>query len=281
MNAGDGAEEHNEEDLKSCQYVGDGPVHGCDRHEADPEARVKGILLFEAAPLVDFPPERADNAHAGQVLLNDGGENALLDVDFFKCSSDLHVKNQRVDHDDRDHERGAEHDTEVDPAHENKGQHDHDDCAEELHELLRDESLDGVHVRGAPLDDVSGAVLAVPCVGQVHDVGEEIVAHFSYKCLRAPSIHSPENISAQSGQTANHKYRGGDPDRVGPESACAADICNQSLYDARKNRGLGADDGVDGVGYDFRVHHIKQGYESRKNHAEGKVALGTREEMQY
>ena len=112
-------------------------------------------------------------------------------------------------------------------------------------------------------------------------MGEEIVAHLSYKCLRAPRVHSPENISAQSGQTANHKYRGGDPDRVGPESACAADICNQSLYDARKNRGLGADDGVDGVGYDFRVHHIKQGYESRKNHAEGKVALGTREEMQY
>ena len=56
---------------------------------------------------------------------------------------------------------------------------------------------------------------------------------------------------------------------------------NQSLYDTRQGSGLGADDGVDGVGYDFRVHHIKQGYESRKEHAEGKVALGTREEMQY
>ena len=68
---------------------------------------------------------------------------------------------------------------------------------------------------------------------------------------------------------------------MGSQSAGTADIFNQSRYDAGQYRRLCADDGVDSVGYDFRVYHIKQGYESRKEHAEGKVALGTREEMHY
>ena len=80
------------------------------------------------------------------------------------------MEHQRISHDDRNHDGRPQHDPEVNPSHKEERQGDQNNRAEKLRKLLRDKALDRLHVRSTALNDVTGAVLPVPGIGQVHDV---------------------------------------------------------------------------------------------------------------
>ena len=80
------------------------------------------------------------------------------------------VEQQRIDDDDREHDRRHERQLPVHKRHAHEREHDHCHSAEHGDELLFKEGLDTLNVRGAALDDIAGGVILVP--GKSGDDGE-------------------------------------------------------------------------------------------------------------
>ena len=71
---------------------------------------------------------------------------------------------------------------------------------------------------------------------------KEVVAHFPDEDFRASRVHRAEDVSADSRQKTDSKYRRCNHDRVSPKSVHASDGGDQTARAIRQVDGLCADD---------------------------------------
>ena len=264
------ADQHDEHRLDAGRRVADGPEVRKRAAQAHPERGIVLILLFKALPLVFLAAKGAHYAHAGQILLRDGGQHALGFVAGGVALPDGVVEQQRIDDDDREHDRRHERQLPVHKRHAHERKHDHCHSAEHGDELLFKEGLDTLNVRGAALDDIAGGVLHMPLPRQVLDVVVQQVPAGLDECfarLGAVDIHAVAHDGREKPKS-RHKNRR-DPE-VLPQIRRAAERFDDRPRRRGLHRGL-PDQGVDAHADDLRNDQLTKRKEQACGNAGGKI----------
>ena len=87
------------------------------------------------------------------------------------------VKTKGIEDDDRNGEHDDERQLRIHPQHEDQREQQKQEDPDQVGHLLGEKSLQGFDVGGAALNDVAGAVLHVPGIGEALDMRKETVAH--------------------------------------------------------------------------------------------------------
>ncbi len=155
-------QDHHQHYLGSGDEVTGRPEEGDEDGQLHIGFRIDIILHPELLPLHAFPAEGPDHPHSGEVLLGDGGEIAFLLVRHQERLADLAEEHHGIQKDHRHKDGGQHRQLRIQPEHEIQGQDDQQDDAEHTGQLFRQEFLHRLHIGGAALDQVTGAVLSVP-----------------------------------------------------------------------------------------------------------------------
>ena len=171
------AEDHRQQNLQPGKHVARTPESGQRLCKLHPKAGVVAVLLFKTVALVALTPEGPHHAHAGQVLLRQGREHALVLVAGQKSFADLFVEMQGIRDDDGHRQHGNQRQARVHAQHKHNRKRQQNQDTDEVRHLLCQEVLQRVDVRSAALNDIAGPVFHVPGIGQALNVGKEAVTH--------------------------------------------------------------------------------------------------------
>ena len=267
------AEDRHQKDLEAAEDVLDGEKLADNVAHMDPAAGVVFIDLLKVLPLPALAGEGAHHPHAGQVLLDDVGDLALLLVAAAEALVHLLAEDDGVGQDDGDGHGGDDGHFHVHGEHEVEGHGHQDQDAEHRRQLLGHEGAHAVHVGGAALDDVAGAVFHVPGVGQPGDVGEEGVPHVLHQDLGAPGVqHGGAELGGHPHNAQTGDGQGRDP-QVLPDVGKAAQTIHDVVDPEGEVRWLAAHGVVDGAADDLGVQHIHQGGQCRAQDAQREEQL--------
>ena len=264
------ADQHNKHRLDAGRRVADSPEVRKRAAQTHPERGIVLVLLFKALPLVFLAAKGAHNAHAGQVLLRDGRQHALGFVAGSVALTDGVVEQQRIDNDDREHDRRHERQLPVHKRHAHEREHNHRHGAEHGDELLFKEGLDALNVRGAALDDIAGGVLHMPLPRQVLDVMiQKIPAGLDERFARLGTV-DVHAVAHDSRQQPEPRHKGCREPQVLPQIGCAAE-CSDDWTRCRRLYGGLTDQGIDAHADDLRNDQFAERKEQACGDAGGKI----------
>ena len=217
------------------------------------------VLLTEFVDFRPFPSKGPDHPDAGEIFLGHGGELALVLVAFHEAVVDLLVEMGGIGDDQGRRNQGNKGQRRVHGHHEGDGQDQQDQDAENTGQLLGQEVLGGLNVRGAALDDVAGLVFHVPGEGQPLDVGEQPVPHGLDQGLGGLGIEHPEGILGHHLEHSHENNRQSHDPKMLSQIGETADAVHKIHYKSREVSFLAADGTVHGGPNDLGLDHIRQG----------------------
>ena len=269
-----------QQDLQAAQHVLHGEKPADDVAHVDPQGGVVAVGRLKFLPLLPLVGEGPHHPHAGEVFLHDVGHLALVLVALRKALVHLLAEQHRVSQYHRYGQRGRQGQGGVHGEHEvQRHGHQYGD-AQHGGELLGHKGAHPVHVGGAALDDVAGAVFHVPGVGQMGNVVVEGVPHGLHQGLRAAGIeHGVAELGAHPHHSQRRHRHGGDP-QMAAEVAVAAKALHQLIHPRRELGRLAADGVVDGEAHHLGRHHVHQRGQRRAADAQGKQGLAAPQELQ-
>ena len=191
------------------------------------------------------------------------------------------MEEQRIGYDDGDEGSGDQHDLPVDAPHESDRHDDQDDGPDQSGQLFGDKTFDGLDVRGASLNDISGAVFSHPGIRQIHDMPEQLIPGAFHKELGSSCVGRTEEIAEQRCQKADDQYRGRQQDQMRAQILHPAEAIDQVKNKSRKIRRFGSDYRIHRERDDPGPEHIQQRDHRCKNGGHHKEADGTLHKIQY
>ena len=273
------ADDHDRQRLQAGDEIAGAPERAHEERQLAARLRLHFILRLEALPLVHLAAERADDADAGEVLLRDRGQPALLLVDDEEASADLPMEEKRIRNDYGYKRRRVERQPAADPGHEVDREREQEARSRKSGQLLREEPAQRLHVRGAALDDVAGVVFRVPGERQPLDVPEHVVPDRLHESLGAFRVEYAEQIAEDGAQNRQQRHDQGQRPDVLPEIGRAAHILVEGLQCARQVHFLAADDAVHGEADHLRPEQVKDGRQRRKQDAAGEKCFAPAQEI--
>ena len=170
------AEEKPGQDLESAEGVADRPEEGMHFHQCLALGKFQGILFFELVDLEFLPGISLHHADAGQVLLDGGGEHGFLFLVGFVGLGDAREENDRCDQNERNNDDRKQCQPGVQAVEGSEIDHKEQHNTPDIDGLVGEEAPDGIHIRGAALDQFTGRGLGMVFEGQPLKMVKEVIA---------------------------------------------------------------------------------------------------------
>ena len=140
------AHRNDAEHLNHAHDIAQRPEHRQHIAQAHPDIGIGIVLFAELFQLVALTSECADDAHAGDVLLNRAGKHALRFVRLRVSLRDSGIKHQRIPDDDRNERKRKQGYLHVHREHGNHIHENQERRAEQFNHLLGDKRAHDLHV---------------------------------------------------------------------------------------------------------------------------------------
>ena len=183
-----------------------------------------------------------------------------------------------IENDHRHGSQGDQRQGHIHAHHEDHGQHQQNQNAQQVGHLLGNEVAGGINIRGAALDDVAGTVLHMPAERQVLDVTKEGIAHGFHQRFGAHGIAQAESVLGNHLHQGHQRHGQGQNPQVLAQIGKAAHLVDQR-HDPIRIGGVGvAHHVIHRHADNLRSEHIHQRSQRGGQHAHHKEALAALEE---
>ena len=173
-------------------------------------------LFLEFIHLVPLPTKGPHHPHAGQVFLQYGAHGALGLVGGLEGLHHPFEKQVGEEEEPRHHDHAVQGQAGVAPQQHRQGHRDHQDGAQDGHELVDQEFAHGVHVAGAALHQIARFRLNVVAEGQALDVVVQLTAQIPGHVFARLALPAAPQEVAQAAETAQgHQQQAHDPQMTG------------------------------------------------------------------
>ena len=223
------------------------------------------VLRLKTFSLKFFTSKCPHHTDTRQVFLGNGGQVSLLTVYFLEFLPDQSVEDQRADDHDRDKDCRDCRQPGLDGDHKIERHEDKNENMQQGSQLFGDKNPDGLDIRCAALNDITGAVFSQPGIRQRQDVLKQLVPGPLQKSLRAFFIAHLESIPAEcTGQSGSSHRRRGKP-QIAAQKVSAAQTRDDPGRPCRNSGQISSDHRIDRVLDQAGNDQVKKRHEACKD----------------